>query len=67
MSIREPDGTERFGADVVTGMFISMMFAGHHTTSGTAAWTLIELSQAPRRSGGRESRAGSTCRRRTRS
>lgn len=24
-------------------MFISMMFAGHHTTSGTAAWTLIEL------------------------
>ena len=29
--------------DQVTGMFISMMFAGHHTTSGTAAWTLIEL------------------------
>src|SRR6202790_4699175 len=24
-------------------MFISMMFAAHHTTSGTAAWTLIEL------------------------
>ena len=33
----------RFLADEVTGMFISMMFAGHHTTSGTAAWTLIEL------------------------
>ena len=28
-------------------MFISLMFAGHHTTSGTAAWTLIELLKAP--------------------
>ena len=28
-------------------MFISMMFAGHHTTSGTAAWTLIELLRHP--------------------
>ena len=28
-------------------MFISMMFAGHHTTSGTAAWTLIELLRQP--------------------
>jgi sterol 14-demethylase len=43
MSIRDEDGTSRFSADTVTGMFISMMFAGHHTTSGTAAWTLIEL------------------------
>jgi len=31
----------------VTGMFISMMFAGHHTTSGTAAWTLVELLTHP--------------------
>jgi len=43
MSIRDEDGSARFTADQVTGMFISMMFAGHHTTSGTAAWTLIEL------------------------
>ena len=28
-------------------MFISMMFAGHHTSSGTAAWTLIELLRHP--------------------
>jgi sterol 14-demethylase len=47
MSITEPDGTARFSADEVTGMFISMMFAGHHTTSGTAAWTLIELLRHP--------------------
>ncbi len=47
MSITEADGSPRFPADVVTGMFISMMFAGHHTTSGTAAWTLIELLRHP--------------------
>ena len=34
-------------ADYVTGIFISMMFAGHHTTSGTAAWMLIELLRHP--------------------
>jgi sterol 14-demethylase len=47
MSIKNPDGTDRFMADEVTGMFISMMFAGHHTTSGTAAWTLIEWLRHP--------------------
>jgi sterol 14alpha-demethylase len=47
MSIRDEDGTPRFSADTITGMFISMMFAGHHTTSGTAAWTLIELLRHP--------------------
>ncbi len=31
----------------ITGMFISMMFAGHHTTSRTASWTLIELLRNP--------------------
>ena len=43
MSLRDPAGGPAFSADEITGMFISMMFAGHHTTSGTAAWTLIEL------------------------
>jgi sterol 14-demethylase len=47
MSIANEDGSPRFVADEVTGMFISMMFAGHHTTSGTAAWTLIELLRHP--------------------
>ncbi|HMV75835.1 MAG TPA: cytochrome P450, partial [Microthrixaceae bacterium] len=47
MSIKDPDGNEHFSADVITGMFISMMFAGHHTTSGTASWTLIELLRHP--------------------
>jgi sterol 14-demethylase len=47
MSIPGDDGNPRFTADEVTGMFISMMFAGHHTTSGTASWTLIELLRHP--------------------
>ncbi|MCC5954115.1 MAG: cytochrome P450 [Acidimicrobiia bacterium] len=47
VSIADDDGNPLFSADQVTGMFISMMFAGHHTTSGTAAWTLIELLRHP--------------------
>ena len=34
-------------ADYITGVFISMLFAGHHTSSGTSAWTLIELMRNP--------------------
>jgi sterol 14-demethylase len=47
MSIHDEGGGPKFSTDMVTGMFISMMFAGHHTTSGTAAWTLIELLRHP--------------------
>jgi len=47
MRLPKPDGSPRFSADEITGMFISMMFAGHHTTSGTAAWTLLELLRNP--------------------
>jgi len=47
LSLRDEDGRPRYSIDVVTGMFISLMFAGHHTTSGTAAWTLIELLKHP--------------------
>ena len=47
MTLTNDDGSKRFTADEITGMFISMMFAGHHTTSGTAAWTLIELLRHP--------------------
>jgi sterol 14-demethylase len=47
MSIPGDDGGLRFTADQVTGMFISMMFAGHHTTATTASWMLIELLRHP--------------------
>ncbi|MFZ2511408.1 MAG: cytochrome P450 [Gordonia sp. (in: high G+C Gram-positive bacteria)] len=47
VSLKNDDGTPMFSADTVTGMFISMMFAGNHTTQGTAAWTLLELLRHP--------------------
>jgi sterol 14-demethylase len=47
ISLKKDDGSPHFSADEITGMFISMMFAGHHTSSGTAAWTLIELLRNP--------------------
>jgi sterol 14alpha-demethylase len=47
ISVPGDGGAPRFTADEITGIFISMMFAGHHTTSGTAAWTLIELLKHP--------------------
>jgi sterol 14alpha-demethylase len=47
VSIKDEQGSPRFSADEVTGMFISLMFAGHHTSSGTSAWTLIELMRHP--------------------
>lgn len=31
----------------ITGMLIATLFAGHHTSSGTTAWVLIELLRHP--------------------
>lgn len=31
----------------ITGLVIATMFAGHHTSSGTAAWIAIELARNP--------------------
>ena len=36
-SLKHPDGSPRYPVDIITGMFISMMFAGHHTTSTAAS------------------------------
>jgi sterol 14alpha-demethylase len=47
ITVKDDAGNPRFSADEITGMFISMMFAGHHTSSGTASWTLIELLRHP--------------------
>ncbi|MEU1522687.1 cytochrome P450 [Nocardia rhamnosiphila] len=47
VSVKKEDGTPHFSANEITGIFISMMFAGHHTTSGTAAWSVIELLRHP--------------------
>jgi len=45
--LRDKSGTRRYSDDQITGMFISMMFAGHHTTSVIASWTLLELLMHP--------------------
>ncbi len=45
--MKNDDGSDQFTADIVTGIFISMMFAGHHTSSGTASWAMIELMRHP--------------------
>jgi len=44
---RREDGSPVYDVDQITGMFISMMFAGHHTTSTTSAWMLLELLLHP--------------------
>ena len=51
-------------ADYITGIFISMMFAGHHTSSGTASWALIELMRHPEVMAGGRRRARRPLRRR---
>jgi sterol 14-demethylase len=47
LAARDQNGNAAYPIDRITGVFISLMFAGHHTTSGTAAWTLIELLSNP--------------------
>ena len=47
LGLTDEEGQPRYTIDQITGMFISLMFAGHHTTSGSAAWTLIELLRHP--------------------
>jgi sterol 14-demethylase len=47
LAARGAEGQPIYSIDRITGMFISLMFAGHHTTSGSAAWTLIELLKHP--------------------
>jgi sterol 14-demethylase len=46
MEARYSDGTA-LTPNEITGILTASMFAGHHTSSGTAAWTLIELIRHP--------------------
>ena len=43
---RYDDGT-RLSTNEITGMLVGAIFAGHHTSSGTAAWVLLELLKHP--------------------
>jgi len=40
-------GERRYTDEQITGMFISMMFAGHHTSSVVASWALLDLLLHP--------------------
>jgi sterol 14-demethylase len=46
MDSRYSDGSA-LTPNEITGILTASMFAGHHTSSGTAAWTLIELLRNP--------------------
>jgi sterol 14alpha-demethylase len=46
MDSRYSDGTA-LTPNEITGILTASMFAGHHTSSGTEAWTLIELMRNP--------------------
>ncbi len=43
---RYEDGS-RLSANEITGMLIGTLFAGHHTTAGTATWIALELARHP--------------------
>jgi len=40
------DGT-KLSDNEITGMLLGAIFAGHHTSSGTAAWVLLEMLKQP--------------------
>lgn len=41
------DGT-KLTDNEITGMLLGAIFAGHHTSSGTAAWVLLEMLKQPK-------------------
>jgi sterol 14-demethylase len=46
MDAQYEDGTKLTDHEI-TGMVIWFMFAGHHTSSNTASWTLVEMARHP--------------------
>src|SRR5699024_2050991 len=46
MEARYKDGS-KLNDHEITGMLVAAMFAGHHTSSVTTAWTLLELLRNP--------------------
>jgi len=47
LSLKREDGTLKYPPRIISGILISTLFAGHHTSAGTLAWTLVELLRAP--------------------
>lgn len=46
MDTTYPDGRHLTTSEI-SGMVVWFMFAGHHTSANTAAWTLVELARYP--------------------
>lgn len=46
IDMRYEDGT-KLDDNEITGLLVGAIFAGHHTSSGTAAWVLLELLRNP--------------------
>lgn len=47
LSLKREDGALKYPPRIISGILISTLFAGHHTSAGTLAWTLVELLRAP--------------------
>ena len=47
LSLKRDDGTLKYPPKLISGILISTLFAGHHTSAGTMAWTLVEILRAP--------------------
>jgi sterol 14-demethylase len=45
--LEDERGVRRYSDEQITGMFISMMFAGHHTSSVVASWAILDLLMHP--------------------
>jgi sterol 14-demethylase len=43
LSLKRDDGTLKYPPKLISGILISTLFAGHHTSAGTLAWTLVEM------------------------
>ncbi len=47
LSLKREDGSLKYPPKIISGILISTLFAGHHTSAGTAAWALVEMLRAP--------------------
>jgi sterol 14-demethylase len=47
LSLKREDGSLKYPPKLISGILISTLFAGHHTSAGTLAWSLVEMLRAP--------------------
>jgi sterol 14-demethylase len=47
LSLKREDGALKYPPRIISGILISTLFAGHHTSAGTLAWSLVEMLRTP--------------------